>query len=157
MNKHLKYLSYVLRHKYYVGKALLKLGGWRMWYRVLKHDWTKFMPSEWFPYVEYFNNPSDDHSERAIQRLNFDYAWLHHLRLNSHHRQYYMAQEDNGSITVLDMPYLDIVEMVADWKGAGLAQHNSHSVEEWYYEHTAVGEQLAPYTRQIVEELIKEV
>lgn len=50
-----QYLSYVLRHKWFVFKAgiFLKVPVWQL----LIHDWTKFLPSEWYAYRNYFYKP----------------------------------------------------------------------------------------------------
>lgn len=53
MNAHLRYASYVARHKWFVLMAGLKTGA-PLW-RLLIHDWTKLLPCEWFPYVRAFN------------------------------------------------------------------------------------------------------
>lgn len=47
------YLKYVVRHKWFVFWACRALGV-PLWQSIV-HDWTKFLPSEWFPYVRYFN------------------------------------------------------------------------------------------------------
>lgn len=52
MSAHLKYLSYVLRHKWFVLVAGLKTGA-PLW-RLLIHDWSKFLPCEWGPYTRTF-------------------------------------------------------------------------------------------------------
>lgn len=51
MSKHLSYLSYVLGHKWHVFIECCKLGV--PWLGII-HDWSKFLPSEWFPYVNWF-------------------------------------------------------------------------------------------------------
>jgi len=57
MNAHLKYLSYVVRHKWFVFLAGLRVGGIPLW-RLLIHDWSKFTPAEWRPYVQsFYTNP----------------------------------------------------------------------------------------------------
>ncbi len=49
--KYLKYLWYVIRHKWYVFKVCCEYGmGWRGAVHVL----SKFRPSEFFPYTEHF-------------------------------------------------------------------------------------------------------
>lgn len=55
MMPHLRYLWYVLRHKWYVFQAgrVLKVPVWQL----LMHDLSKFTPAEWFPYVAYFYGP----------------------------------------------------------------------------------------------------
>jgi hypothetical protein len=52
MKKHFQYLSYVVRHKWFVLLAGLRTGA-PLW-RLIIHDWSKFLPCEWFPYVNYF-------------------------------------------------------------------------------------------------------
>jgi hypothetical protein len=52
MTSHLKYLHYVLRHKWYVLRAGLATGA-PLW-RLVIHDWSKFSPAEWSPYVRMF-------------------------------------------------------------------------------------------------------
>ena len=52
MKAHIAYLKYVLRHKWYVFLACRTLRV-PLWQSVV-HDWTKFLPQEWFPYVRKF-------------------------------------------------------------------------------------------------------
>ena len=54
MNKHLKYMWYVIRHKYYVLIECFKVG---LYWRGIMHDWSKFLPSELIPYANFFNGP----------------------------------------------------------------------------------------------------
>lgn len=49
---HFRYLSYVLRHKWWVLVAGLRTGA-PLW-RLLIHDWSKFLPAEWGGYVRAF-------------------------------------------------------------------------------------------------------
>jgi hypothetical protein len=53
MKAHWKYLVYLMRHKWFVLLACRKLRV-PLW-RAVVHDWSKFLPSEWFPYVRFFN------------------------------------------------------------------------------------------------------
>lgn len=105
--KHIKYLRYVIRHKWFVFRAGLKL-------RVpvvslILHDWTKFLPIEWTPYVDYFygNYPklSEIHGDMRNQftrthevvKGEFDRAWNHHQKANMHHWQYWLLTNDQPS------------------------------------------------------------
>lgn len=51
MNKHLQYLRYVVKHKFCTLVECYKLG---ILWRGIIHDLSKFSPSEWSPYVEWF-------------------------------------------------------------------------------------------------------
>lgn len=138
MRAHVKYLSYVLRHKWFVFVAGLRTGA--PIGRLIIHDWSKFTPTEWGPYVRQFFNP--DGSRRQVRRPDGGYdpnaqsgdfrrAWLSHQR-NRHHWQAWVSIGDGGSLNALPMPMGFIREMVADWMGAGRAITGRWEVMEWY-------------------------
>lgn len=87
MLKHLRYLSYVLRHKAFVAIECCKVG---LIWRGLVHDWHKFLPSEWFPYTEHFYGKLGGGTEGA-----FDFAWLLHQKRADHHWQWWIIVLDN--------------------------------------------------------------
>ncbi len=60
--KYLKYLKVLLRHKWFTLQECRALG--IFWLGII-HDWSKFLPSEWGPYAEWF------HGERIV---------YHHLK-----------------------------------------------------------------------------
>jgi hypothetical protein len=102
----ISYLVNLLRHKWFVLVAGLSLGV-PLW-RLLKHDWTKFLPSEFMAYARHFHGspPSPD--------LDFDLAWLKHKNRNDHHWEYW-----TGPDGTLRMSEGAVLEMVADWLAAG--------------------------------------
>ena len=131
MKKHFKYLSYVLRHKWFVFLECYKMG--IPWLGLI-HDWSKFRPGEWIPYVNYFygdkskniKSGRDETGDRA-----FDFAWLLHQKRNKHHWQWWLLPEDEGGEKIFDIPDKYFKEMLADWKGAGRAQ-GIPDVRAWY-------------------------
>ena len=108
MVKHLKYLCYVLKHKWFVIQECYKMG---ILWRGLTHDISKFYPSEWKPYADYFygNYPSlnDVHGDQRnyVTKFkedvdtSFNIAWLHHQKRNKHHWQYWLLTNDNRQNT----------------------------------------------------------
>lgn len=164
MKKHWLYFKYLIRHKWYVFRACAEFG---LIYRGLKHDWSKFLPSEWFPYVESFygegpalrkkakinmSSAADTFRGKQIQD-DFDRAWQRHIKRNPHHWQHHVLLEDSGDIKALRMSVRDTVEMVCDWRGAGLAITGKDNIQEWY-EKTKPARRLHPYTLQLVEQLV---
>ena len=137
MSKHFKYLRYVLRHKWFVYQEGRKLGVSRL--QLLFHDWQKFTPTEWFPYVETFygDKPSPRRKDggydpNAVSDA-FDRAWLHHQTVGGkHHWQYWVLPKDDGTLKALEMPDRYRREMVADWRGAGKAITGSNDSRKWY-------------------------
>jgi hypothetical protein len=124
---HLKYASYVARHKWFVFRAGLKTKA-PLW-RLLIHDWSKLTPAEWFPYVASFYGAQ---GRTPTVRAAFDRAWLHHQHRNPHHWQHWLLQEDDGDLKTLRMPRKLACEMVADWMGAGRAITGRWEVGSWF-------------------------
>lgn len=124
MNKYRKYLAYLLKHKWEVFKAgrMLGVSCWQL----IIHDWTKFTPSEFTQYVNYFNCEQTN----EVKRL-FDEAWNNHQKHNKHHWQYWILIKDSGEIKPLEIPLKYMLEMVSDWIGAGRAL-GKPDIYGWY-------------------------
>jgi hypothetical protein len=121
---HLRYASYVARHKWFVFRAGLKTGA-PLW-RLVIHDWSKLTPAEWGPYVRTF------YASDKAREGEFERAWLHHQHHNPHHWQHWVLREDDGDTKPLRMPDKLVREMVADWMGAGRAITGRWDVASWY-------------------------
>ena len=130
MIAHIKYLRYVLRHKWFVFIAC-KVIGVPFW-QALVHDLSKLGQAEWRPYVETFYGPWHYNERPADVKQRFDAAWLHHQHANPHHWQYWVLHEDSGSVVALKMPDRYRREMLADWVGAGQAIAGRIEVLTWY-------------------------
>jgi hypothetical protein len=140
MKKHFLYLRYVILHKWFVFLACRKCGV--SFWRAIIHDWTKFLPCEWFAYVDKFyekshKNEPDDFRYWLIQGpidAAFDHAWNHHQKSNKHHWQYWLLTNDSDEPKhkPMQMPVKYVKEMVADWWGAGRAITGKWDAYEWY-------------------------
>lgn len=144
MKSHIKYLSYVLRHKWHVARGGMIFGVG--WWRILKHDWTKFLPSEWRPYARRFYGGGAEDED-------FKRAWLHHIHSSDHHWQHWVLLNDDGTVEPLRMPAACVREMVADWYGAGYAITGRNDLESWY-EHNGHKMTLHPSAREAVGQII---
>ena len=152
---HLRYLFYVLRHKWYVFVAGLRLG-LGLW-QLLIHDYSKFGRAEWGPYVRYFYNVQGMPVGRRdstgaytpSEKEAFAVAWLHHLHTNPHHWEWWVARSKVGEPRPIRMPMKFVREMVADWKGAGQAQ-GMPDTQAWYAANSRFM-MLHPDTRKDVE------
>lgn len=149
MTKHLKYLSYVIRHKWFVFVECCKLG---IPLLGILHDWSKLLPGEWKPYVDYFYGYKRDTWPRHV-RLAFDNAWNHHQKCNKHHWQYWILHEDDGAVIPLPMPDHYRREMLADWRGAGRVwTKDPDNTRKWYLKQRMKGSQMFhPNTRDWIE------
>lgn len=150
MKRHLMYFKYVLRHKWFVLLACKKVKC-SLW-RAIIHDFSKFLPSEWFPYAECFYKP--DGSKQYNETLDFNIAWLMHQHRNKHHHQFWVLKCDDGRLNPMPMPEKYIREMIADWIGAGMAIAGRKSLLPWYEENKAKIV-LHDETRNILEQILR--
>jgi len=133
MHKHLKYFNYIVHHKWFVLLECIKFG--IIWQGII-HDWSKFLPDEWFPYVNYFYGKKQHSTGGAYNpkegTYEFNKAWLKHQHRNPHHWQYWILiqDEDENSIPLIPDKYKK--EMLADWIGAGKAQGYGDNTKDWY-------------------------
>jgi len=149
MYKYIQYLSYILRHKWYVFLECRKLG---IPWTGVTHDLSKFRPSEFFPYVNHFYgrpcvpyNKKDDY----VADVAFDTAWLHHQRRNPHHWQYWLLTNDEDLPCTLEMPMRYRKEMLADWRGAHKAQGGKDLVAWYTYNQSSI--ELASNTKRWIQ------
>lgn len=161
-----KYLSYVVRHKWFVLQECWRVG---LYWRGLVHDLTKLMPrAEFLPYMRFFYGPKGEPKQRRDKTGYykpvdtgddaFDKAWLHHQKWNDHHWQWWVLPFDDGGWKVFEMSPAARLEMVCDWVGAGKAQgtksdNGEPEVVNWYAKnrHKMM---LGPETRNWVEDYI---
>ena len=117
----------LLEHKYFV--YIAGQGSVSLW-RLVKHDASKFLPSEFFPYAYFWQGdnygiPRDKAAFKAASRL--------HKSRNDHHFEHW--QREDGSITGA-MSHECIKEMVADWFGAARAYNREWPLDtatwEWW-------------------------
>lgn len=84
-------------------------------HRLLGHDLSKFSDNEQW-YADYrFKGENTESAEEL-----FKFAWFHHKKHNDHHPEYwYSVSRDGKEVIPMEMPYICLAEMVADWMGAG--------------------------------------
>ena len=143
----LRYLNYVLRHKWFVFVAGRRTGA-PLW-RLIIHDWSKFTPAEWGPYKRRFFAGNAGKEDKSGDKEEFLRAWTHHWHLNPHHWEHWVT----SSGLALEMPEDLIAEMVADWMGAGRAITGRWEVEEWYGKNKDK-QNIEARTREIVEMIL---
>lgn len=76
------------------------------------HDISKFSAAEALGYAFYDRR-------NGANKDDFDTAWNHHQKHNEHHPEYWMKLNKQGACQMLPMPDIYLIEMIADWMGAG--------------------------------------
>lgn len=127
--RHRVHFNFILRHKWLVYREGRKLNVpcWQL----IRHDWSKFLPDEWFPAARTYSTP--DGKPQYVLAPGVDEARRAHRRRNRHHWQYWLYPPDADNPTPLPMPDRFMREMVADWRGAALASGRTiNDVNDWY-------------------------
>ena len=148
--KYLHFFNYLIRHKWYVFLECCRYG---IPWLGITHDMSKLLPGEFIAYANYYyENHVKDGGPPSETEHSYVLAWLKHQKRNRHHWQWWILHgKDRGSGVFL-MPEKYIKEMVADWRGAGLAQGQT-DILAWY--HTNKNNMiLHPSTRKTVEQLL---
>lgn len=146
----LKYAWLTIKHKYFVLLAGLKIGC-PLW-RLITHDLSKFTFSELPHYQRQFFGKADDPQ-------GFVKCWLHHQNKNDHHWEYWVPRTGNPPYKnnePLPMPDGAILEMIADWIGAGRAYNGKYpDFNNWiWWENNKDKVILHGNTREIIEDII---
>jgi len=138
MKRYIAYFKYLFRHKWFVFIACrkFKLGI----IQSIFHDWSKFIPFLWKVYAhQFFNadgtrrnvrNPDGSYDPNA-QSTEFQLSWMIHQR-EKHHWQAWISIGDNGALSTQLIPLKYILEMIADWEGAGKAIAGVSDPTDWY-------------------------
>lgn len=154
MKKYLRYARYVIRHCKYVRRACFAKG---LYWQGIVHDLSKWRQSEFIPYARFFYGPKPPmrnttgyYKPTDTGNDAFDFAWLLHQKRNPHHWQFWILQEDEGGVKVLEIPHRYRLEMLCDWYGASMAQGYGGKSRTWYAANREKM-QLHPATRAWVE------
>lgn len=126
------YLNLVNKHIQFVqeaGQILMKLdlpleySTIKFMSNLDKHDKSKYSRAEFKGYADYFFGEEGKIRTPEIIK-NFDLAWHHHYMNNPHHPEHWFIVTKEGNTRPLEMPDIYIIEMLADWTGAGKAYGN---------------------------------
>ena len=159
--KYLKYLKYVLKHKWHVFRACQKQG---ITWLGITHDWSKFRWSEFHPYANHFYGKGKKGISEGRDKTgyykptdtgdkDFDYAFFLHQKRNRHHWQHWHVPVGCSGWKALMIPPKYRREMICDWLGASKAQGHGGdmtSIRLWYL---ANGDKMTlnPVTKTVLE------
>lgn len=145
-----KHFMTVCRHKRWVFHYCRIAG---IPWRGIKHDISKFSPTEFFESVKYFQGDRSP-IDACKEENGYSKAWLHHKGRNKHHYEYWQDNFDNGG-QPLQMPFKDALEMVCDYLGAGRAymkdNFNYQAEYEWWQNKKSKPLAMHPQTEGFVE------
>lgn len=106
----------ITRHRHKVIAHCAKAG---ILWQGLKHDLSKYTPTEFIPGVKYYTGKrSPNEGER--EEYGYSKAWMHHKGRNRHHFEYWTDYNiKTHRNEPVEMPYNYVVEMFCDRVAAG--------------------------------------
>lgn len=119
---------------------------------ILEHDKSKYDPAEYDAYDAYFYGGNK--SYKVL--MEFNYAWLHHIRNNPHHWQHWVLINDEDGTVALDIPYNYIIEMICDWWSFSWKLGDLREIFIWYDEHKN-SMILSDETRKTAEDILNKI
>ena len=125
MNKYIKHLLTITKHKFVVMKYCFKCGIYK---RGLLHDLSKYGITEFASSARYFQGNSSPIDAEKREK-GYSLAWQHHKGHNPHHWEYWIDNIGTYKNTAIKIPYEYVVEMVCDWLGAGIV-YSKQKVDE---------------------------
>ena len=152
--KSLQHFKLITTHKAYVFKNCVKA---RLYWRGIKHDMSKYSPTEFFESVKFFTG-IDSPINACKKAKGWSKAWMHHKGRNPHHYEYWIDNFDNGG-TPLKMPYKDALEMICDYIAAGHAYQKKEFTYkgeyEWWKNKSKGKIAMHPDTKRFVDIMLK--
>lgn len=109
------HLRTINRHRHKVIAHCAKAG---ILWQGLRHDLSKYSPTEFIPGVKYFQGTrSPNEAERELN--GYSLAWMHHKGRNRHHYEYWTdMNRETKCYEPVPMPRRYFVEMVMDRRAA---------------------------------------
>ena len=128
-------LESLLIHKWFVLRAGRMIGV-SLW-RLIIHDWSKFMPIEFFRYARY--------KYQDGVRKEWAIGWLHHFHCEAHHAEHWIVlwhgdpdfyseigyQDIAKYVAVKPMPEIYVREMLADMHATSKQVTGSWDISKW--------------------------
>lgn len=155
MNNKKKHLSTIRKHRKEVRKVCFKMG---IPLQGILHDLSKYSKEE-MEVAKWYVGTKSPHAV-CREEIGYSPSWPNHYHKNKHHWQYWLDIEDwPDKVYAIKMPYKYVIEMFADFVGAGKA----YMKEKWttnsplkYYEMACKGKRLMhPKSEQLLINLLK--
>lgn len=98
------------------------------------HDLSKYSEEEFDGFrCYYFPTPEEERNDelRGFRKSKYNAAWLHHLRNNAHHPEYWIYMDDESkTIKCKPMDRIYVAEMLIDWAALSIF-FNSTAYKYW--------------------------
>lgn len=107
----IKHFKMITEHRHKVIENCKKAG---ILWQGLRHDLSKYSPSEFIPGAKYFQGTRSP-NEKERELYGYSAAWMHHKGRNRHHYEYWNDYNPKSKkIENVEMPLKYVAEMFCD-------------------------------------------
>src|SRR5574344_479028 len=132
MRKFFGHLHTINKHRFIVLILCSKAG---YFWLGLKHDLSKYSPTEFLEGVKYYTDGKSSPIMNAKKDIGYSNAWLHHKGRNKHHHEYWFDYAAPLKAPVI--PYKYTVEMICDMIAASKTyQGEKYTINKEYLKNT---------------------
>ena len=147
----------ICKHKYWVFYYCRKTGVKGLTWRGIKHDMSKFSPTEFWESVRYYQGTSSP-IDACKKDKGISMAWMHHKGRNPHHYEYWTDMNlETQNYEPVPMPRKYLAEMVMDRRAACITYQGKNyrpgSALD-YFNNSRDKWRMHPQTRQELEYLL---
>lgn len=92
------------------------------------HDESKYSKEEFEGFRCYYYPTSEEEADtdmKGFYKQKYDAAWLHHLRNNAHHPEFWLYINEKGNPRCHPMDPIHVAEMLIDWAAMGIVFKNT--------------------------------
>lgn len=149
-----RHLHTINTHRFLVMKMCFRCG---MYSQGLKHDLSKYSPSEFIPSVRYFQGDRSPITKEKEEK-GYSEMWLHHKGRNKHHWEYWTDRKPFSiEYVVFPMPFRYMLESVIDKISASKVYNKDKYNDTIPYEFFIKSKEyraINPITARQIEELL---
>lgn len=149
MSNFFKHLVLITKHRHQVIRNGFHMG---IFFHTLKHDLSKYSPSEFIPSYKNYKGTSSPVFETRKQHNGYSPVAVHHTNRNKHHYEYWVDFYRGYALTIA-LPYKYAVEYVCDMMAASKTYDKKHFSGKVVYDYFVAREDyfiLHPATKEFI-------
>lgn len=153
--KLIKHFMVITKHRHKVIYHCFKAG---IFWQGLKHDLSKYSPTEFFEGAKYFQGNRSP-NERAREVKGYSLAWMHHKGRNKHHFEYWNdINIETKTYEAVEMPLKYVIEMFCDRVAASKIYGGKNYSDDYalnYFLRAKGNRKIHPNTSKLLEKLLR--
>lgn len=151
----IKHFRTITKHRHKVIANCARAG---ILWQGLKHDLSKYSPTEFIPGAKYFQGTRSP-NEMEREKFGCSFAWMHHKGRNRHHYEYWNDYNPmTKKVENVEMPVRYVIEMFCDRVAASKTYNGKNYDDSFpytYFLRVKGKDKMHPNTEALLNELLE--